>query len=122
MIELKLKDFKNINPDSLYLEPLIKVANENYNSDNPDLWGSVFLSKEKDYSQFYDFNLVEYDVPKVKVISIYAIEDGLTLYDHYVSFYLFKTIDKKRKEKNRKYKKLNSSEYLELNNEFTDLQ
>lgn len=117
MIELKLKEFKNVNPESLYLEPLIQVVNENYNSDNPDLWGSVFLSKEKNHSHFYDFNLVEYDVPKVKVISIYAIEDGLTLYDHYVSFYVFKT-----KNKNRKYKNLNSSEYLELKNEFTNLQ
>ena len=117
MIELKLKEFKNIDPNSLYLEPLIKIANENYDTKNPDLWGSVFLSKEKDYSHLYDFNLVEYDVPKVKTITVYAIEDGLTLFDHYVSFYLFKT-----KEKNRKYKNLNSSEYLELNNEFTDLQ
>ena len=118
MIELKIKDFKNIDPNSLYLEPLIKVMEENYYLDEPhlDLWGSIFLSEEKDYAHLFDFNLVEYDCPKIKVVSIYAIEDGLTLYDHYASFYIVKS-----EVKNRKYRNLNNTEYLKVN-ELTDLQ
>lgn len=114
MIELKVKEFKNVNPESLYLEPLIKVVNDFYKLNISEIWGCVFLSEEKDYSYFYDYKIINSNMSRE--VFIYVVEDGLTFYDRYVSFSIFKT-----KEKNKKYKNLNSSEYLEKN-EFTNLQ
>jgi hypothetical protein len=106
MIEFKLKEFKNIEPSSLFLTPLYNTVKENFYTTSPDLWGSVFLSDKTDYSYLYDFNLVT-DTEGNKTVSIYPIDEGLIQTDKYVTWYLIEV-----KDKNRKYKNLNTSEYL----------
>jgi hypothetical protein len=106
MIGFKLKEFKNIEPSSLFLTPLYKSVTENFYTTNPDLWGSVFLSDKADYSYLYDFNLVT-NKEGNKTVSIYPINEGLIQTDKYVTWDLLEI-----KDKNRNYKNLNKSEYL----------
>lgn len=107
MIEFNLKEFKNIEPSSLFLTPLYEVVKQQFYTTNPDLWGSLFLSGKTDYSYLYDFNLVT-DNEGNKTVSIYPVSEGLIQTDKYVTWDL-----KDTKTKNRKYKNLNKSEYLD---------
>lgn len=106
MIEFTLKDYKNIDPNTLQLEPLYQVTKENFYTKNSDLWGSLFLFNTSNNCLLFDFNLVSL-LKDVKTISIYLVTEGEIQTDKYITWLL-----KEIKNKERSYKNLNKSEYL----------
>lgn len=107
MIEFKIKEYRNIEPSKLFLSPFYELIQNIFNTSNPDLWGSIFLSDVDNNFYLYDFNLVTQSKDN-KTVSLYAIKDGLIQTNKYITWNLIEI-----KTKNRKYKNLNNSEYLD---------